>query len=219
MAKLINRIGEKYGKLTVIERDKSRRQKCGKLVTYWKCQCDCGNILSVRQDGLKKRKNCGCENKNIYKIKRLYTIRRHMLERCYNKNNSQYKNYGARGIKVCDEWLDNNNGLNNFSKWALENGYNPNAKFHECTIDRIDVDGDYEPSNCRFVSNYFQARNKRNNIYINHNNQNKILADWAKQYNIAPNVFRYRYLAGWDFNKIINTPIKKRGDKNKKHYT
>ena len=212
MAKFIDLTGERFGKLVVIKRADSRMQPCKKLTTYWLCKCDCGNFKEIRQDRIRTQKDCGCvrNNKNIYKIKKLETMYRHMLSRCYNPKCKEYKNYGGRGIKICDEWLDKSNGLNLFCKWALENGYNENAGFHECTLDRIDVNGNYEPSNCRFVSNYIQARNKRNNIYIKFNNQTKILADWAKQFGIAPNTFRYRYLKGWDIEKIINTPIKKR---------
>ena len=213
MPKFIDLTGRKFGKLTILKRAESRRQKCGKITTYWLCQCDCGNIKEIRKDGLSKIKDCGCSknNKNLYKIEKLYNMRRHFIERCYNKNDSAYKNYGERGIKVCNEWLDKENGLNNFCKWALENGYNENAKFQECTIDRIDVNGNYEPNNCRFVSNYTQARNKSNNVYIEYNNKIKIMADWAKEFNIKPNVFRYRYLKGWSIEKIKNTPIRKRG--------
>lgn len=215
MPKLNNLIGKRFGKLIVIERAPSKRQKCGKLTTYWLCKCDCGNTKIIRHDRLKGLKNCGCERnkKNLYKIPKLYTMRNHMIKRCYDKSEPAYKNYGKRGISVCDEWLDEENGLNNFCKWALSNGYNPNAKFQECTLDRIDVNGDYEPDNCRFVSNYVQARNKTNNIYITYNGETKILADWAKYFNFPPNLFRFRYLKGWDIDRIVNTPRKRRNMK------
>ena len=213
MAKFQNLTGQQFGDLTVIERADSRRQKCGKLTTYWKCKCKCGSIVEIRKDGLDKNKNCKCTHNKRHFNPRLYTIHRHMIQRCYNPNNKYYNSYGGRGIMVCSEWRNKENGCYNFSKWALENGYNPFAKFHECTLDRIDVNGNYEPNNCRFVPNYMQAKNKRNNVYITYKNKTQIMADWARECNIPANLFRFRYLKGWDIDKIKNTPIKRRGRK------
>lgn len=213
MGKFIDITGQKFGNLTAIRRANSKRQNCGKLVTYWECICDCGNKKIVRRDQLMDGtiKSCGClKRKYKYNCPRLYTIWRHMIERCTYAKNSNYKNYGGRGIKVCEEWSSKRNGFDCFYEWAIKNGYNPNANFQECTLDRINNNGNYEPSNCRWVTNYIQSRNKNNNVYIKYNGENKIMADWAKQYNIKPNIFRYRYINGWSFEKIVNTPVKKR---------
>lgn len=213
MSKFINLTGKRFKKLTVLERAISKRQPNGRLTTYWKCKCDCGRIIEVRVDRLRNEKVtcCNyCNKKNKYPNPKLYHMLKHMKERCYDVLNKQYKNYGARGIKICDEWLDKENGYNNFYDWAINNGFNKNATRYDCTIDRIDVNGNYEPSNCRFVSNYVQCRNKRNNIYIEYNNKIQILADWAKEFKIKPNIFRYRYLKGWSMEKIKNTPVRSR---------
>ena len=81
-----------------------------------------------------------------------------MKQRCYNSNSNAYIHYGGRGIKICDEWKDD---FSSFQKWALENGYDEKAEWHKCTIDRIDVDGDYEPTNCRWVDMHTQLLNRR----------------------------------------------------------
>lgn len=209
MAKFQDLVGQQFGDFMVIKRAESRRNNYGKLVTYWECRCKCGIVFEIRKDGLNKKRKCIHSKKHINP--RLYIIHRHMIERCCNPNHKYYHSYGGRGIKICDEWLDKENGCYNFSEWALKNGYNPFAKFHECTLDRIDVNGNYEPNNCRFVSNYIQARNKRNNIYITYKNKTQIMADWARECGIPANLFRFRYLKGWDIDRIKNTPIRKRG--------
>lgn len=110
----------------------------------WKRKCD-GKILTYGDRS--KRYN-----------ERLYNVWNSMKSRCYNPNVASYKNYGGRGIEVCDEWAHN---FPTFQKWAIENGYDPDAPYGECTIDRIDVNGNYEPSNCRWVSMDVQRYNKR----------------------------------------------------------
>ena len=133
------------------------------------CECDCGNIKLIEPCHWERGivKSCGCMHDELNRISttkhghsgdRLYKVWSGMKQRCYNKNNSNYKNYGGRGITVCQEWLDN---FMNFYNWAIENGYDYNAEFGECTIDRIDVNGNYDPSNCRWVDAIVQSENKR----------------------------------------------------------
>lgn len=144
---------------------------------YWLCRCCCGTIKPVQQSNLLsgRSKNCGCKidatdrttyfrnmgKNNITHNKsgsRLYIVWSSMKTRCYNKKAQNYKFYGGRGIQVCNEWL---NDFMNFYNWALLTGYNPNAKRNQCTIDRINVNGNYEPSNCRWVDMKTQSKNKR----------------------------------------------------------
>ena len=144
------------------------------------------------------------ENENqkmtLTELKRLnhkiYNSYRAMKQRCYNKNNIKYKDYGERGIKVCNEWLEN---PYNFYKWAIENGHKDNL-----TIDRINNYGDYEPSNCRWVDNYTQANNKRNNFNITYNGITKTIHEWSRIYNIGVGTIRYRYTNNWKINDVFN---------------
>lgn len=163
-----NLIGERFGKLTVIDYGKVLIKNGKRVRYYYKCQCDCGNTKLVRSDALKLgQKSCGCifsSNPTRYKHglsrTRLYKVFRDMKTRCYNRNSPDYKNYGGRGICICSEWLDN---YLSFKSWAEKNGYDEKAPKMQCTIDRIDVNGDYEPLNCRWVSIAIQNKNRRNN--------------------------------------------------------
>ena len=158
--------GQRFGRLQVIEwvgSDKFHKR-------LYLCRCDCGNIKTTTQALLKRGDvlSCGCLHKEImnyrngYSNKRIYHVWINMRNRCNNPNFKQYNDYGGRGIKVCEEWDNNKNGIDNFVKWAYANGYDENAPRGKCTLDRINNDGNYEPSNCRWVDMKVQAHNKRN---------------------------------------------------------
>lgn len=163
--------GKKFGRLTVIRRLKPEEVETRQY--NWLCQCECGNFVKASANKLKTghTKSCGClrdefsigdktRTHGLRHSTRLYHIYATMKQRCNNPNNSQYKNYGGRGIKVCDEWNDKN-GFKAFYDWAISAGFDESKPWQEQTIDRIDVNGNYEPSNCRWVTNLEQQRNKR----------------------------------------------------------
>lgn len=131
---------------------------------------------------------------------RLYRIYRNILTRCYNPNTPCYRNYGARGIGVCEEWL---NSFPKFKEWAISHGYTDNL-----TIDRIDVNSDYSPDNCRWVTLQEQCLNRRNNHYVTIGNQTKPLDEWSKLYGKNPKTVRSRLHLGWDVERALTTPIR-----------
>lgn len=166
-------IGQKFGRLIVIEKAESHISPCGTKCSMFLCECECGNRIVVQGRNLKNgnTKSCGCHRAEISselhtihgnakrgKETRLYNVWKSMISRCYYKKNKRYSRYGGRGITVCDEWK---HSYESFGKWAIDNGYDENAPFGKCTIDRINNDGNYEPNNCRFVDMKIQANNRK----------------------------------------------------------
>ena len=153
------------------------------------------------KDEIKNR--CG-KNNPAYKHgktnTRLYQIWRGIKKRCYVPTHKYYKHYGGRGIIVCDEWKNN---FMNFYDWAVRNNYN-----EKLTIDRIDVNGNYEPNNCRWITQSEQLKNKTNNVYISYKGRTQTMSDWAKEFGLKQNVFRQRYILGWSMEKIQKTEVK-----------
>lgn len=175
MGQFIDLSGRKYGKLTVIKKMGYK----GKKIT-WLCKCDCGKEKIVLghclRDGITK--SCGCllhEHNKTHGLSNtnLYKIYCGMKSRCYCKTNKKYKSYGGRGITMCDEWL---NDFKAFYDWSMVNGYS-----EKLTIDRIDVDGNYEPSNCRWATLKEQDNNKRLDKLYTYNGKTMSARDWCKE--------------------------------------
>lgn len=183
---------QKYENLTVIEYVGQR----GRRRTIWRCKCDCGNIIEVDGSHLKTghTKSCGCLSQNRIKYlnyktgeskSKLYLVYRNMLNRCYREKDKNFKHYGGRNIKVCPEWLGKN-GYLNFSKWAKENGYKEDKR-GICTLDRMDVNGNYCPDNCRWVSQIIQCNNRRITRKIQINGEVDTVSNMSRKHNINYN--------------------------------
>ena len=199
-----NIIGMKFGRLTVlkeIEKNKNLRT--------FECICECGGKKNVYKKYLKSGdvKSCGCLSKEHLKKIQLpkHGFSRHKLyirfdgikKRCYNKKDKDYKNYGGRGIKICDEWL---NDYTKFHEWALNSGYKKGL-----TIDRINNNGNYEPNNCRWITNKEQQRNTRNNVFLTYNGETHCLSEWAEILGLTDSCIRGRSFRNLPIEKILST--------------
>ena len=197
-------------RIIVIEQTEKRIDK-PKMV-YWKCKCACGNpekfIVASNSIRNGNTLSCGCVKAERHphthgeggKRTKLYMIWNIMRKRCSNKHNKSYKWYGARGIKVCDEW---DKDYVKFKEWANLSGYRKGLE-----LDRIDNDGNYEPSNCCWVTHKEQCNNRRTSIWIEYNNERKLLTEWSKIINIPHSTLYARYENGWTVNEMIETSHK-----------
>lgn len=205
MSRFIDLTGNKYGRLTVI--DRAENSKDGRA--RWNCICDCGNATIVAARNLKSGsvKSCGCMSSRLQpttkthgdSTTKLYEKWCSMMNRCNNPNHPHYKDYGGRGIKVCEEW----HNYSNFKKWVLNTRDNENL-----TIDRIDVNGDYCPENCRWATAKEQANNRRSNLIYVYNGESHNLNEWCEilglnYYNVHNRIYKLK----WTFEKAISTPI------------
>ena len=208
-------IGKKFERLTVIEeigRNNSR-------AIIWRCKCDCGAETKATTSQLKSGaiKSCGCYQRDILSGKstshgmsrtRIYRIWQDAKTRCNNPNTPYYFKYGGRGIKLTEQWND----FEPFMKWALANGYQDNL-----TLDRIDVNGNYEPDNCRWITNREQQFNKRTNHYLAFDGKTQTITQWAEELNMNPKTLQARIMDyHWLTEKALTTPVKARIRREKK---
>jgi hypothetical protein len=195
--------GKRFGKLEVLYLHSHGGN--GKSVK-WTCKCDCGNVVNIASVNLLRghTQSCGCFHKERLKASRvkhhmsntrLYNIWQHMNSRCYKATNKAYSNYGGRGIKVCEEWKDSAN----FMEWALNNGYQNNL-----TIERIDVNGNYEPGNCKWITKKEQGYNKRTSIKITFQGETKCLAEWCRIFGVNYGTAKDRYKSGLPLEKVFS---------------
>lgn len=198
MAKVKELTGQKFGKLTVIKR--VGNDKFG--LPLWECECECGSIAIVSGQRLRegRTKSCGCFKKEAITKHgmtntRLHRIWSNMRARCNNPNRREYKYYGQKGIEICNEWND----FTTFYEWAINNGYKEGL-----TLDRIDVNGNYEPLNCRWTTAKEQGNNRSNNHLITYNGETKTVTQWAEERNINHDTLYSRInRAHWDIGKAL----------------
>lgn len=208
MGALIDLSGQRFSRLTVVNLHSLSKK------TLWNCICICGQKCIIEAYSLKTggTKSCGClrsevtkNNKTTHGLRHnpIYDIWCHIKDRCLNEKNPSYHNYGGRGIKICDEWL--NSEL--FIKWCMLNGWQKGLD-----IDRKDNDGDYQPSNCRITTRRINSFNRRTNVIFFYNNEHYTTYDLEKISNgISSNrILRRIRDYGWSVEEAITIPLKNR---------
>lgn len=207
----IDLAGMRFGKLTALHRADDYPD--GKH-TKWHCICDCGKEKDISTYSLTKgiTKSCGCSatehrlahldeiGRKVHD-KRLYSIWSNMVQRCNNPNTKCYVHYGGRGIKISPEWKD----YSNFEKWALNSGYS-----EKLTLDRIDVNGDYCPMNCRWITHKEQCNNTRYNVFVEYLGEKYTIAQLSEKTGIKYSILYNRiHKLGWNVYEAVSTPIQK----------
>lgn len=198
--------GQKFGRLTVIR--EAERQYGHRYIL---CRCDCGNEKTINLNSLIKgmSNSCGCYRKEFianrnYKhghtyradgVERLYRIWQGMKRRCYDADDPGYNNYGARGITICDEWIDD---YSTFREWANNNGYS-----NELTIDRIDNDKGYSPDNCRWATVKEQSNNTRHNHRVTYCGETHTLSEWGDILGISDDLIGQRLRKGLPLEQVF----------------
>ena len=198
-------MNKKYGKLTILGIEYQKKYSNGTIIDFVKCKCECGNIKIINFNNIKRGlvKSCGCITKTVNGMSktRIYQIYRHLINRCYREKDISYKNYGNKGIIVCDEWK---NDFMSFYNWSMANGY-----ANDLTIDRIDVNGNYEPSNCRWVNMAVQQNNRSNNRILEYKGQKKTITEWARYCGLSYRNLYYRLNNGYTIEEAIEQPKRK----------
>ncbi len=207
MSKLIINEGDRFGKLVVIKEADKIILPSGQKNRAIICRCECGNEKAIRLVHLVRGriKTCGCLNeKHGLSRKPLYRCWRSIKERCYLETYINSDRYKDRNIQMCEEWK---NSFLSFKQWALNNGYDPSLR-----IDRINNDGNYEPSNCRFVTNQENVNNRETTFKVNYNGIEYPFMDLIRIKNIKKqniNTIRLRINRGWEHEKAFDTLIRK----------
>jgi len=204
VSKVKNLVGERFGRLVVVER--AEDSKSG--ATRWRCRCDCGEVRIVYRGHLRSghTASCGCLQKEMTaKINRTHGMKgtrayfswRNMKSRCQNPNNPDYQLYGGRGITICERWANFENFLADLGEPA------PGM-----TLDRIDVNGPYSKNNCRWVDRKTQSRNRRDNLFVEWEGERRLLSELAEEYGISNNTLRKRVIEyEWPIQDALEVPV------------
>jgi hypothetical protein len=190
--------GQRFGRLVVMGTARDIRRRL-----HWECRCDCGAVVMIAGQSLRygRSSSCGCLRGEQLAARntvhgqtdtRAHRAWRNMLQRCQNPRSSHWASYGGRGIRVCDAWLD-------FGAFLRDMGHPP----HGTSLDRIDVDGPYEPENCRWATTAAQARNRRNTIMLTARGVTLNLQDWATQTGIPYGTLYARHMSGKSADEVL----------------
>lgn len=214
--------GLTFGNLTVLQflHKETRSVKRQGVITqnifvhFYMCKCTCGNKVIKSEKYLRYSKapcSCGCLAKKVrrasnirtktthgYRHTGLYRVWQSMVGRCKYPKTHGYKNYGGRGITVCNEWLD----FATFKYWALSSGYKEGL-----SIERIDVNGNYTASNCKWITRKEQALNRRANHMLSYKGETHCISEWARRLNIPRHILSGRIRLGWEVERIFTEPI------------
>lgn len=207
--------GLRFGRLVVNEISHMHVKPCGQKSPLWKCTCDCGNTKLIRSDGLLNSgtQSCGCLHKEkfhhtIHGCSKStgwtpeYTCYAAMIQRCLNKKSKHYPGWGGRGIKICDRWLNGENGKVGFECFLEDMGERP--KKH--TIHRVDNDGNYEPSNCIWATSKVQSRAKRSSRILSAFGKSMTLVEWSESSGLNQDTITERIKRGWSIEEAVSQP-------------
>jgi hypothetical protein len=200
-------IGDRFGRVVVVDTEFRPNKRSGWRELWVQSKCDCGTVFWAKKGNLRSGNttSCGCYKKDLGSAQLtthgmsdtpIHSTWRGMIDRCKSPSR---RNYGARGIVVCPEWHD----FSTFASWSEQNGFAPGLE-----IDRIDTDGDYTPSNCRFVSHSTNCRNKRDNNRVSLSGETKCVVEWAEDERciVSYEVLRARLKGGWEILPAMTTP-------------
>lgn len=204
--------GKRFGRVLVLA-EVPEHPKQG---SHWMCRCDCGveKIIDGKSLSSGNTKSCGCWKvdgtcRRIHGLSksRIYDLWTQMIVRCSNPNNKAYYRYGGRGIKVCSRWSDGEHGKTGFECFIDDMGEKPRGK----SLDRINVDGDYEPANCRWATNTQQCRNKTNNARVEYDGRTYTWSELSEKGVVSAQLIRSRVVQyGWDLKDAMFTPPKRK---------
>ena len=213
--------GKKYNRLTLVRPAYKKGTRW-----IWECLCDCGNITFLESYAVKSghTKSCGClyletrgKTRLVHggckELASLYHIWENMKARCFNPKSANYSHYGARGITVCDEWRQD---FQSFINWSVANNYE-----YGLSIERLNVDGNYEPTNCKWIPRNAQGRNKRNSRRVIVDGEEVSLSEYFYSQKAEESIdyynFSCRISLGWTLEKALSTPVNKRTKKDNVH--
>lgn len=199
---VIDLTGLRFSKWMVIDKN-AIRSKHGEVL--WNCVCDCGNTSKVKAANLIRNtsKSCGCEqHAHTHNMTGTKTFKSwdSMKQRCLNSKAPDFCRYGGRGISICNRWI------NSFDNFLSDMGLRPEGK----TLDRIDVNGNYTPENCRWATKQEQEQNKRQTLKVTAFGETKSVHEWSSQYNISARIIYERIKVGWEPERALVTPNRKR---------